>query len=59
MKISGMFVLIAQSLIAQSACAWLAAAVRGVEPIVLSFGAGLMAHWLNDQRNRDEQLFDV
>ena len=49
MKISGIFALIALSLILESACAWWAAAVRGIEPIILSFGAAFAALGLNDQ----------
>ena len=58
MKRTTFFVLFALSMIAQSACAWWAAAVRGLEPIILSFGAAFAALGLNEQTSHDEH-FDV
>ena len=60
-KISGIFALIALSLILESACAWWAAAVRGIEPIILSFGAAFAAFGLNDQssHNVEQSPFDM
>ena len=60
-KISGIFAWIAPSLILQSACAWWAAAVRGIEPIILSFGAAFAAFGLNDQssHNEEQSHFDM
>ena len=49
MRISKTFILIALSIIVQSAYAWWAAAARGLEPIILSFGAAFAAIGLNDQ----------
>ena len=45
-------------MIVQGACAWWAAAVRGIEPIILSFGAAFAALGLNEQTSHDEH-FDV
>ena len=59
MRISGIFVLIALSLIFEGAFAWWAAAARGIEPIILSFGTAFAAHGLNDQPNHNVQLFDM
>ena len=61
MRISGIFALIALSLILQSACAWWAAAVRGIEPIILSFGAAFAAFGLNDKssHNEEQSPFDM
>ena len=59
MRISGIFALIALSFIFESACAQWAAAVRGMEPVILSFGAAFAALGLNDQSSHDVQLFDV
>ena len=58
MRISSIFALIALSLILESACAWWAAAVRGIEPVILSFGAAFAAIGLNDQRSDDVKLFE-
>ena len=51
MRVSGIFVLFAVNQIVQCAFAWWATALRGIEPIILSFGAAFTAH--------DVQLFDV
>ena len=59
MRISDIFVLFALSLIFESACAWWAAAARGVEPIILSFGAAFAALGLNNNPNHNVQLFDA
>ena len=40
-------------MIVQGACAWWAAAVRGIEPIILSFGAVFAAIGLNDMPKQD------
>ena len=45
-------------MIVQGACAWWAAAVRGIEPFILSFGAAFAAIGLNDQRSDDLKLFE-
>ena len=58
MKISASLILLALSLIIKGTYAWWAAAVRGMEPVILSFGAGLAALGLKDQHNHDEQVFD-
>ena len=58
MRISDIFVLLALSLIFDGACAWWAAAARGIEPIILSFGAVFAAFGLNDKLSPDKQLFD-
>ena len=50
MRLLGLFVLC--SLI-ECACAWWAAAVRGIEPIILSFGAAFAAIGLNDRNSHD------
>ena len=59
MRISGIFVLFALSLIFENAWAWWAAAARGLEPIILSFGAAFASLGLKDQHNHDTQPFDV
>ena len=59
MRISGTFVLFALSFIFDGACAWWVAAARGIEPVILSFGAAFAALGLKDQPNHDTQLFDV
>ena len=59
MRISGIFVLFVLSLILENACAWWAAAARGIEPIILSFGAAFAALGLNDKLSHDVQLFDT
>ena len=61
MKISGIFVLLALSIIFEGAFAWWAAAARGMEPLILSFGAGLAAIGLNNKQSLDHdvQRFDV
>ena len=48
----------ALSLIFKGAYAWWAAAVRGIEPIILSFGAAFVALGLNDQPSLDLQLLN-
>ena len=58
MRISGIFVLFALSLIFQGACAWWAAAARGIEPIILSFGAAFAAIGLSDKSIQDLQIFN-
>ena len=59
MKISGIFILFAMSLIFENACAWWAAVARGMEPVILSVGAAFAALGLKDQHNHDTQLFNV
>ena len=59
MRISDIFVLFALSLIFDGACAWWAAAARGIEPIILSFGAAFAAFGLNDKPSHNIQLFDL
>ena len=59
MRISSTFVLFALSFIFDGACAWWVAAARGIEPVILSFGAAFAALGLNDQPSHDVQLFDV
>ena len=59
MRISGIFVLLALSFISEGTCAWWAAAARGMEPVILSFGAAFAALGLKDQSSHDGQLFDV
>ena len=44
-------------MIFQSAFAWWAAALRGMEPVILSFGAAFAAIGLNDQPSYDIKLF--
>ena len=50
---SGIFVLIALSFILTGTYAWWAAAARGLEPIILSFGAAFAALGLNDKTSHD------
>ena len=59
MRISDIFVLFALSLIFEGACAWWAAAARGIEPIILSVGSAFAAIGLHDKHSQDVQLFDV
>ena len=59
MRISDIFVLIVLSLIFEGACAWWAAAARGMEPVILSFGAAFAALGIKDQTNHDAKLFNV
>ena len=59
MRISSTFVLFALSFIFDGACAWWVAAARGIEPVILSFGAAFAALGLNDQPSHNAQLFDV
>ena len=54
---SNIFVLFVLSMIVQSAFAWWAAAVRGIEPIILSFGAAFTALGLYDQKKIEPILF--
>ena len=58
MRKTTILVIFALSMIAQSACAWWAAAARGIQPIMLSFGAAFATLGLNDYTSHDE-LFDV
>ena len=58
MKISGIFVLFTLSLIFKGAYAWWAAAARGIEPIILSFGAAFEALGLSDKSIQDLQIFN-
>ena len=51
------YVIFALIMIFQNACAWWAAAARGIEPIILSFGAAFAAIGLRDQSSHDVQLF--
>ena len=53
MRKSDIFVLLALSFIFEGACAWWAAAARGIEPIILSFGAAFAALGLNDKSSHD------
>ena len=55
---SGTFVWFALCFIFKGAYAWWAAAARGIEPIILSFGAAFAAFGLKDQPNHDIQLFN-
>ena len=48
----------ALSLIYKGAYAWWAAAARGIEPIILSFGAAFAALGLNEKYSHDLQLFN-
>ena len=57
MRKGGIF-LFALIMIIKGACAWWAAAVRGIEPVILSFGAALAAIGLNDKSSHDAQLFN-
>ena len=57
MKTSGIFVSFALSFIFKDANAWWAAAARGIEPIILSFGAAFAALGLNEKSSH-EQLFN-
>ena len=57
MRRLGIFVLLALSLIFKGSYAWWAAAARGIEPIILSFGAAFAALGLNDNSSLDLQLF--
>ena len=50
--------LITLSLIFECAFAWWAAAARGIEPVILSFGAAFAAFGLNDKSIKDLQLFN-
>ena len=56
MRKTTILVFFALSMIAQSACAWWAAAARGIEPIILSFGAAFAAIGLNDQTHSYDDL---
>ena len=58
MRKGGILVLFALIMIIKGACAWWAAAVRGIEPVILSFGAAFAAIGLNDKHNHDAQLFN-
>ena len=58
MRKGSILVLFALIMIIQGVCAWWAAAVRGIEPIILSFGAAFAAIGLNDQRSDDLKLFE-
>ena len=53
MRKLGVFVSFALSMTVQGACAWWAAAARGIEPIILSFGALFAAIGLNDMPKHD------
>ena len=57
MRKGAILVLFALVMIIEGACAWWAAAVRGIEPIIMSFGAAFAAIGLNDHSNHDEQIF--
>ena len=57
MRMRGTFVLIALVMIIQGACAWWAAAVRGMEPVIMSFGAAFAAIGLKDWPSHDVQHF--
>ena len=58
MKLSSIFILFALSLFFKGVHAWWAAAARGIEPIILSFGAAFAALSLNELPSHDLQLFD-
>ena len=53
MRKVGVFVLIALSWIFRDTYAWWAAAARGIEPIILSFGAAFAALGLSEQPSHD------
>ena len=59
MRISGIFVVIVLSVIFENTCGWWAVAARGIEPIILSFGAAFAAIGLNDKLSHNVQLFDT
>ena len=59
MRIPGILVFVALNLIFEGACAWWAAAARGIEPIILSFGAAFAAIGLNDQHSDDAKHFNM
>ena len=58
MRKGGILVLFALIMIIQGVCAWWAAAARGIEPIILSFGAAFAALGLKDKSSHDLQLFN-
>ena len=58
MRISGIFVLFALSLIFKGAYTWWAVAARGIEPLILSFGAAFAALGLSDKSIQDLQIFN-
>ena len=59
MKKVGIFVLIAMSFILKDTYAWwAAAAARGIEPIILSFGAAFAALGLSEQPSHYIKLFN-
>ena len=51
MRISATIIVL--NVIAQNACAFWAAAARGIEPVILSVGAAFAALGLNDHSNKD------
>ena len=53
MRKVGIFVMFALSFIYEGAYAWWAAAARGIEPIILSFGAAFAALGLSEQPSHD------
>ena len=57
MRKRGILILFALIMIIKGTCAWWAAAARGIEPIILSFGAAFATIGLKDKPNLDAQLF--
>ena len=55
---SGILIFFALSFIFKSAYAWWAAAARGIEPIILSFGAAFATFNLNEKSSHDLHLFN-
>ena len=59
MRKSGTFVLFALIMVVQGAFAWWAAAIRGMEPVILSFGAAFAAFGLHDKSSHETQHFSA
>ena len=59
MRISDIFVLFALSFIFEGAFGWWAAAARGIEPIIFSFGAAFAAFSLNEKTGQGKRKFDI
>ena len=58
MRMYGIYVIFALSSIFKGAYAWWAVAARGIEPIILSFGAAFAALGLKDHSSLDLQFFN-